>query len=203
MFVLLLLLILIDPVPGKSIAIARTNSSMSIPTLPFPNSIFQHKIRGNETNQTFVLFEAEYLNEGPGYHLHTKDDELFHVLDGKVQFIVNGSQFCASTGDYVYVPRNVSQGVRVYNPSNSTKRVKIQIMLFPSGLENFLDEIAVLYDQDRSNQTAIDTISKKYGIIDLGPVQWNDLGCFDNNSVQLPSSVSMLIFFLLLNYILE
>ena len=66
-------------------------------------------------------------------------------------------------------------------------------MLFPSGLDDFLDEIAVLYNQDRKNQTAIDFISKKYGIYGLDPVQWEDLGCFTNISIQLTSSISILI----------
>jgi mannose-6-phosphate isomerase-like protein (cupin superfamily) len=201
MFVFLLLT-LISSVTAKSIVIAKANDTRLIPTLPFPNSVFQHKVRGIQTDQTFVIFDAEYLNEGPGYHLHTKDDELFHILDGKVQFIVNGTQFCASTGDYVYVPRDISQGIRVYNPTNSSKRVKIQIMLLPSGLDNFLDEIAVIFNEDRNNQTAIDLISKKYGIIDLGPVIWEDLDCFNNISIQISSSVSVLIFVFLLKYIL-
>jgi len=201
-FLLLLVITLISSVTAKSIVIAKANDSRSIPTLPFPNSVFQHKVRGNQTDQTFIVFDAEFLNEGPGYHLHTKDDELFHILDGKVQFIVNGTQFCASTGDYVYVPRDISQGIRVYNPTNSLKPVKIQIMLLPAGLDNFLDEIAVVFNEDRSNQTAINLISEKYGIIDLGPVIWEDLGCFNNISRQLSSSVSVFIFVFLLKYIL-
>lgn len=181
MFITLVLLVLATTsLADSSIVIARANSSPSIPTLPFPNSIFQHKIRGSQTNQAFVLFEAEYLDEGPGHHLHMKDDELFHILDGQVQMIVNGSQFCAASGDYVYVPRGISQGIRVYNPMKDRKRVKIQIMLFPSGLEYFLDEVAVVFREDRSNMTAIRSISEKYGIIDLEPVAWQDLGCFDD-----------------------
>ena len=178
---------------GNSIVIAQANSGQSIPTLPFPNSLFQHKIRGSHTNETFVLFEGEYLDEGPGYHLHMKDDELFHILDGQVQMIVNGSQFCASTGDYVYVPRGISQGIRVYNPKKDKKRVKIQIMLFPSGLEHFLDEIAVIFQGDRNNQTAIKYISEKYGIVDLGPVSWEDLGCFNNISTKKTLNIFLLI----------
>jgi hypothetical protein len=115
---------------------------------------------------------------------------------------VNGSQFCASTGDYVYVPRNISQGIRVYNPTNSSKPVKIQIMLFPAGLDNFLDEIAIIYKQDRSNQTAINIISQKYGIVALGSVHWANLNCFDNISNQLSSSVSLLIFLMFFKYFL-
>lgn len=88
---------MIGYVSGNSIVIAKANSSKSIPTLPFSNSRFQHKIRGNQTDHSFVLFEAEYFNEGPGHHFHMKDDELFHILEGKVQLIVDSYQFCAAT----------------------------------------------------------------------------------------------------------
>ena len=105
----------------NSIVIGQANSGQSIPTLPFSNSVFQHKIRGSHTNETFVLFEAEYLDEGPGYHLHMKDNELFHIPDAQVRMIVNGRQFCASTGDYGYVPRGIPQGIRVYNSKKDKK----------------------------------------------------------------------------------
>lgn len=205
MFILLLIRIssLISCVLTKSVVIARKNSKNSMPTLPFPNSVFQHKIRGNQTDKTFVLFEAEYLTEGPGYHIHMNDDELFHILEGQVQFIVNNTQFCASTGDYVFVPRSISQGIRVYNPTNMTRPVKIQIMLFPSGLENFLDEIVPLYEHDQQNRTAIAHISEKYGIIDQGPVQWKELGCFDNVASRKASTIAIVMFLNLLKHLLQ
>lgn len=93
----------------------RTNSSEFINTLPFPNSVFKHKLRGKDTTGQFVLFEAEYMTDGPGRHIHTKEDELFHILDGQVQFYVDEKQFCGSTDDYVFVPRNVPQAIRVHN----------------------------------------------------------------------------------------
>ena len=179
---ILLLLAVINTVCGKSVVVTRRGASVAMPTLPFPNSVFQHKVRSHQTDGTFVLFEAEYLNGGPGHHLHTRDDELFHILQGQVQFIVNNTQFCAATGDYVYVPRNVSQGIRVQNPNNGTAPVKLQIMLLPSKLDHFLDEIVLLYNRDRTNQSAVNLISDKYGIVNLPAVQWEELGCFDATS---------------------
>ena len=160
----------------------QPNSSEYIHTLPFPYSVFKHKLRGNDTNGAFVLFEAEYLTDGPGLHIHTKEDELFHIIEGHVQFIVDGKQFCGSTGDYVYVPRNVSQGIRIMNENNQNKPVRIQIQLHPAGLEDFLDEVAPLYFGRQNDTERLEELATKYGIINLGSVQWKDLGCFPNQS---------------------
>lgn len=184
----------------------RPNHSGSINTLPFPNSYFKYKLRGFETRGLFTIFEAEYLTEGPGLHMHTKEDELFHIVDGQVQFYVDGKQFCAETGDYVYVPKNISQGIRVQNEDKLKKPVKIQIMLAPSGLEGFLDEIAPLYGTDQQDNITIhNEISEKYGIINLGNVDWKDLGCFkvkgnasintNNNNIKADPTFSSLISF--------
>ncbi|CAF0994261.1 unnamed protein product [Rotaria sordida] len=165
-------------VEGNKWLAVRPNSSEYIHTLPFPNSIFKYKFRGNDTNGLFTLFEAEYLDDGPGKHIHTREDELFHIIDGHVQFFVDGKQFCGSTGDYVYVPRHVSQAIRIQNIDKRAKPVRIQILLAPSGLEGFLDEIEPLYYNGQDNLTLQNDIADKYGIINLEPVDWQDLGCF-------------------------
>ena len=174
----------------------RPNSSEYIHTLPFPYSVFKHKLRGNDTNGAFVLFEAEYLTDGPGLHVHTKEDELFHIIEGHVQFIVDGKQFCGSAGDYVYVPRNVSQGIRILNPTNGNKPVRIQIQLHPAGLEGFLDEMAPLYYGEQNNTQRQEEIATRYGIYNLGSVAWQDLGCFPDQSSsgsRLTSPLSLIL----------
>ncbi|CAF1637937.1 unnamed protein product [Didymodactylos carnosus] len=174
----------------------RSNSSEFIHTLPFPNSVFKYKFRGNETRDLFTLFEADYLDDGPGQHIHTREDELFHIIDGNVQFFVNGEQFCGSTGDYVYVPRNVAQAIRIHNINNGTKPVRIQILLTPSGLEGFLDEVAPLYYTGQTNLTWQNEIATKYGIINLAPVEWQDLGCFTAQSSSANRLTSYILSFI-------
>jgi mannose-6-phosphate isomerase-like protein (cupin superfamily) len=170
----------------------RPNSSEFINTLPFPNSVFKYKLRGQQTGGLFTLFEADYLTDGPGRHVHTREDELFHIIDGQVQFFVDGKQFCGATGDYVYVPRNIPQAIRIQNSRNLTKPVRIQILLAPSGLEGFLDEIAPLYYTGQDNVTLQNEIARRYGIINLDPVDWQDLGCFHakSNSSKEPTSAA-------------
>lgn len=188
---------------AKSVTIVKKTDTPFMHTMPFPYARFQHKFRGSQTGNTFVLFEAEYFNEGPGYHVHMKDDELFHITRGRVQFIVNGTQFCASTGDYVYVPRTVPQGILVRNDTGHTLPVQIQILLLPSGLEGFLDEIASIYETDWTNKAAANATSKKYGIVELPAVAWEELGCFDSASAPLTWSLSLALCFVLFHSLFQ
>ena len=157
------------------------NRGAAIPTPPFPNAQLKFKLRGSQTNNFISVIELDFLEAGPGNHLHTREDEFYYVLDGQVQFMINGTQFCGKTGDYVYVPRLMSRAVRVHNPTHAKKRVRMQIALFPAGVEGFLEDIAVYFIQGHNNQTLSDEISRKYGLRNLEPVIWEDLGCFQTS----------------------
>lgn len=163
----------------------------AIKTLPFPNSEFRYIVRGDQANNEFVIFEGTYATEGPGLHVHTREEELFQVMEGNVQFIVDGVQFCAYPGDYVFVPRNVTQGTRIHDGFIPKKPVRIQIQLHPGGLENFLDDMAPLYNGQQLNFELQERISNKYGVYTLGNVNWRDLGCFREERSTSNSASSM------------
>lgn len=186
-FLLLNLIIQTKSQMAKPLTI-RPSEVELIKTLPFPNSSFRYIVRGDQANNEFVIFESFYATEGPGLHVHVREDELFHVMEGYVQFIVDGKQFCANPGDYVYVPKNITQGTRIHDGTFPDKPVRIQIQLVPGGLEKFLDEIAPLYDGNQHNFTLQREISEKHGIYDLGSVDWQDLGCFKKNSMSNSAS---------------
>ncbi|CAM4755452.1 unnamed protein product [Rotaria magnacalcarata] len=156
----------------------RPNSSEFIHTLPFPNSVYKYKFGSRETGGLYTLFEPEYLTDGPAHGKKISKK----TRSTAVQFFVDGKQFCGSTGDYVYVPRNTPQAIRVHNINKLKKPVRIQILLAPAGLEGFLDEIAPLYFTGQHNITLQDDIAKKYGIINLEPVDWKDLGFFPDDT---------------------
>jgi mannose-6-phosphate isomerase-like protein (cupin superfamily) len=64
---------------------------------------------------------------------------MYRVLEGNVQFIVNGTQFCAKPGDYVYVQRPLKQTFRISNPTLKKKRVRMQLLCsFQVDLNTFL-----------------------------------------------------------------
>jgi mannose-6-phosphate isomerase-like protein (cupin superfamily) len=170
-------------VSGNSWTYINRNVGAYAPSLPFPNSQFKIKLRGEQTSHEVGVVEVEILHGSPGNHLHTREDEYFNVLEGQVQFFVNGTQFCAKTGDYIYIPRYVSQTFRVNNPTFTKKRVRLEIVMFPGGGEGFFEDMAIYFIQGQTNNSTIaDKIGKKYGFVFLEPVEWEDIGCFNDNN---------------------
>ncbi|CAF0985274.1 unnamed protein product [Adineta steineri] len=181
----------------NSYTVVKPNEGQSVHVLPYPNAIYKIIVRGNETVNQFTIVEGiVYINEGAGNHYHMREDETFFVINGTLQFYVNGDQFCAQAGTTVYIPRNASQSLRNLN----TKPVHIQILFAPSGIENYLEKITPIFDSQSINFTQANEIAASYGIYNLSPVDWKDLNCFTNISVHFKVS-SYLIFIIIQFYI--
>lgn len=155
------------------------NQAPIAPTLPFPDAQFKYKLLGVNTRNQLTAIELQPLHGGIGSYLHTREDKIFFVVNGQIQFFVNGTQFCATTGDYVFIPRNINQAYRVQNPTFDKPRPRLQMILFPSGNEGFYRDVAIFYIQGGRNATLTDSIARQYGLIPSGPVEWDDMGCFD------------------------
>ena len=53
----------------------------------------------------------------PSRHVHTREDEVFLVLDGDVCFDVDGERRAAGPGTTAYMPRGVPHSFRIQSPS--------------------------------------------------------------------------------------
>lgn len=60
---------------------------------------------------------------GPPLHYHTREDELFYVLEGELVFELDGERFTAVAGSTVYLQRGVVH--RYQNFTNETARLLI------------------------------------------------------------------------------
>ncbi|UJR19548.1 hypothetical protein I4U23_022678 [Adineta vaga] len=176
---------------STSYAVVKPNEGQSVHVLPYPNAIYKIIVRGNQTANQFTIVEGiVYMNEGAGNHFHMREDETFFIINGTLQFYVNGDQFCAQAGTTVYIPRNASQSVRNLN----SKPVHIQILFAPSGIENYLEKITPVFDTQPVNYTIANETAALYGIVNLPVVDWKDIGCIMNGTNQLKLSSFFLIF---------
>jgi quercetin dioxygenase-like cupin family protein len=65
-----------------------------------------------ETGGSWSLFEEEVpLGMGPPPHRHDWD-EAYYILDGEVDFEVDGEPVRSAKGDFNYLPRNTVHGFR-------------------------------------------------------------------------------------------
>ena len=69
-------------------------------------------------------------------HVHTREDELFHVLDGRVSYRIGESRFEASAGHTVFAPRDIPHNFVV----TSAQPAHYLIVYSPAGFEGFVRE---------------------------------------------------------------
>lgn len=78
----------------------------------------------------------EWSGDGPGYlHVHYKDDEAWHVLEGALTFRLRDKQLEAPAGSTVFVPAGVPHDYRV-----TREPVRYLIILTPR-LRELINEL--------------------------------------------------------------
>ena len=67
------------------------------------------KTNGKSTHDAYSLFEYAIppRTDGPPPHIHTREDESFICLAGKLDVHLGGEDFTIGFGDYLYLPRDV------------------------------------------------------------------------------------------------
>ena len=74
---------------------------------------------------------------GPPPHIHHREDESFHVLEGSLTVQVGGNTITASAGDFAYLPRGIAHGFK----NNGDGYAKALVLTMPAGLEDFFAEV--------------------------------------------------------------
>ncbi|MEJ7664289.1 MAG: cupin domain-containing protein [Hymenobacter sp.] len=99
------------------------------------------KLTGQDTNNQFTLLE-QLNSPGTGIprHLHAKEDEVFHVQEGRVEYEVDGAVTTLGPGDLAYVPRGVAHSFRVVG----SQPARVLVSIFPAGAEHMFQELAQL-----------------------------------------------------------
>lgn len=57
--------------------------------------------------------------EAPPLHVHRGEDEVFHILAGRMRFVVGGVTRLAGPGDVLLAPKNVPHQFRVVSPQGA------------------------------------------------------------------------------------
>lgn len=76
---------------------------------------------------------------GPRLHVHSREDETFYVLEGEVEFLIDGVLQTAAAGTYVSLPAGTSHRFR----NKSTGYARLLITATPGGLEGLFFEAGV------------------------------------------------------------
>lgn len=98
------------------------------------------KTDGKSTHDAYSLFEYAIpaQTDGPPAHIHTREDESFICLAGRLDVHLGGMDFTLGHGDYLFLPRNVVHTFR--NPYAEESRVVSVVS--PAGLEGYYQALA-------------------------------------------------------------
>ena len=94
-------------------------------------------IPGEKTGGAFALFQVSSpAGLGPPLHVHTREDEVFHILEGEYEFTIEGKAVAARPGDTLFAPRNQPHTYRCIREG------KMLVQAAPSGFEHFFAAVA-------------------------------------------------------------
>ena len=125
---------------------------------------------GDRTAGSVIFGEARLPagSSGPGLHVHTReDDEAAFVISGVMTFVVGARRFEATTGELVWLPRNV--------PHTFANLGDEPVWAFgvttPAGLEGMFAEQSEYFStlQGPPDPDRIRKIGARYGVRALGP----------------------------------
>lgn len=118
------------------------------------------KLTGEDTDGQYVLIEE---NNEPGVgipiHVHENEDEIFRVIKGKLEVQVGDQKTVLGPGDMAFAPRGIPHTWRV----TGDKPAKVDLSIFPAGLEQMFEELAQL-PEGPPDMKVVAGITKRYGV---------------------------------------
>jgi quercetin dioxygenase-like cupin family protein len=119
------------------------------------------RMTGADTKGAYSLFEYVVPPGlgGPPTHIHSREDELFICLQGKVRIELDGQEHVLSQGDSLLMPRGVPH--MFHNPFDDETR--IVAVVSPPGLENYYRELSELPPGPR-DMTLVAQVMTRHGL---------------------------------------
>ena len=109
----------------------------------YGNSLWEFLIPARRTDGKLSVFQTT-MPEGfsPPRHIHTREDEVFVVLEGEAWFDIDGERHLAGPGTSVYLPRGVPHTFRVKSPV-----ARMLGIMTPGSFEQLFRNLSVAADE--------------------------------------------------------
>src|SRR5262249_54102009 len=109
-------------------------------TIAVVGDVYRFLATGDDTNGKYALFEALVgPGGGPPPHVHSREEEGFYVLEGKIIFTINGERVVATAGMFANMPVGTPHSFK----NESDKPARMLISVAPAGLEKMFFEVGV------------------------------------------------------------
>ncbi|GAB3918315.1 cupin domain-containing protein [Larkinella terrae] len=102
----------------------------------YQGGFFRVQVSPEQTDGAFAMIEFN-LPQGsePPRHIHTREDETFHILDGTVRFEIGNTVITAEKGQTVFAPRLIEHQFKI-----QTEQARILTLITPGDFANFFLE---------------------------------------------------------------
>jgi oxalate decarboxylase/phosphoglucose isomerase-like protein (cupin superfamily) len=125
------------------------------------------KVSADDSDDTLAFFHlVAPPMSGPPRHVHTREDELFYVLEGELVFELDGERHTVRAGDTVYLRRGVVHTYQNFTASD----VQLLIATVPGTFCRFFVELSAVTPLGAMpDPVQMDAMATEYGITTLGP----------------------------------
>lgn len=142
---------------SQKVLLIRSGEGVTFDILGIPTVA---KFNADDTSGAYLLSE-QIVPPGMGVppHVHTREDEIFFVLDGEVEFLAGERVIIGRAGDIVHAPRDVPHSYRAVgdNPAH------MRFVAIPGGLEGMFRELAT-WPPGPPDMVQLGELCGRYGI---------------------------------------
>ncbi len=142
--------ILLEPGEGKTITAAGSSITIKVPG----------EATGGAWSLTEFSLPANWSDQAPPPHVHTREDESFYVMEGTVTFQLGDRIFKGAPGSFVFGPKGIVH--KFSNPE--PEPAKLLVISSPAGLEHFFEELYELLKNNPTDLGPIIALFEKYGM---------------------------------------
>ena len=125
---------------------------------------YRYLATGDHTDGGYFLVEAIVPpGGGPPFHIQTREEEAFYVLEGQLSFYGDAGEIVAGPGTYLNIPKGAKHRFR----NNSDETAKMLLFFTPAGIEGLFDEFGEMADPAGDFSAVIrslNVLGEKYGV---------------------------------------
>ena len=120
------------------------------------------KVSAEDSGGMFSLVEDNLTTEfAIPLHKHAEHAETFFIIDGVVEFTIDGNKFEAKTGDTIHIPPNTPHAVRCLEPA------KMLTQFQPGGLEHLFAAYEAVSPEDLADPEKVRLVDLQHDNIVL------------------------------------
>ena len=119
-----------------------------------------------QTGGAMTVFEEVPPMIDTPAHVHSREDELFYVLEGELVFELDGARHTVRAGDTVYLRRGVVHAYQNFTATDARLLIATTPGMF---CHLFVELSAATPPGTMPSFELIDAIATRYGITTLGP----------------------------------